>query len=355
MKFTNIFDKLNIIFNMIIDSNIFTIFTILLVFVLLLKLCKKISNKKMSIAIYLMEIITFGIVFYEKKEFLSSLFNTLIDKIFIDFYFPSPYIYLFIFVLSFIIFIYGLLNRVMSKTYKIITNIYFITFNFIFILLVNTISNNKIDIFNKASLFTNNECLILLEISTLLFAIYLILNSLIYITNSIILFVSYKKVNTVTETPDNIINTNTNIVLPEVASDNEYEKSSVSFNTLVEQVNMNNKVNKIDLVPEVKDYYDNKLGYKFIDPTLFDNTNKYEKEEVSEKLNFVDFNVIEKSNYDKLTLKDYKLFSNMLKTVIENNKGTNLTLSDILNRDLLKEYSYDEYLMFKKILNSCLN
>ena len=98
MKFTNIFDKLNIIFNMIIDSNIFTIFTILLVFVLLLKLCKKISNKKMSIAIYLMEIITFGIVFYEKKEFLSSLFNTLIDKIFIDFYLSLFYLSLYLYI-----------------------------------------------------------------------------------------------------------------------------------------------------------------------------------------------------------------------------------------------------------------
>ena len=95
------------------------------------------------------------------------------------------------------------------------------------------------------------------------------------------------------------------------------------------------------LLSDYKEEKDNKLTYGFNVPGI-----RIKCEEI--------WNNKEKKSKG-ITLKDYKLFSNMLKTVIENNKGTNLTLSDILNRDLLKEYSYDEYLMFKKILNSCLN
>ena len=45
----------------------------------------------------------------------------------------------------------------------------------------------------------------------------------------------------------------------------------------------------------------------------------------------------------------------MLKVVIKNSNGTNLSVNDILNKVLLNDYSYEEYTKFEKILNSCLN
>lgn len=386
MKFSGLFEKLETLINLIIDSDILIILMLLIIAVFLLRLINKINNKKMGIFIYFIELIILGITFYEGKDFLIKVGNELIDNIFLNFYFPSIYIYLFIFVISFIIFIYTLLNRFISKTYKMITNTYFLIFNFIFILLLSVISENNINIFAKESLFTNNNALVLLELSTLLFFLYIVVNSLVYITNSIIMFVGDRKLSIPTEKYNNeleIINPET-VELEENTQVDYSPKSSVSFQELVKSIgystenieyNLETEDTKIDLVPEIKNlntteiefakdievFQETNKEFKFIDPILLEEPfgneviKLNEEDTLKEKLNFIDFNILEKTNEDKLTLKDYKLFSNMLKTVIENNNSANLGITDILNKNLLEKYSFEEYSKFEKILDSCLN
>ena len=380
MKFSNIFEKLEVLFNLIINSDIFIILMLLIIAVFLLRLTNRIGNKKMGIMIYLVELIILGITLYEGSDFLIDVGNKIIDNIFLNFYFPSIYIYLFVFITSIVIFIYTLLNRFISKTYKIITNTYFLIFNFIFIILVSVISKNNIDIFAKESLFTNNNTLVLLELSTLLFFIYIVLNSLVYFTNSLIMYVGDKKVSNSKELYNNEIE----LINPEVSLEQEEVKQpvytpniTISFQELVNNINdvKEEVVTKVDLVPEMKNFNNPEVdlfknvelikednnNFKFIDPVLFEEpfgsdiieTNR--EETLKEKLNFVDFNILETKQEDKLTLNDYKLFSNMLKTVIQNNATANLTITDILNKNLLTKYSFEEYTKFEKILNACLN
>ena len=285
MKFSNIFEKLEIIFKMIIGSNIFTVLLFLIIAILLLRLTNKITNKKTGLFIYLIEIIILAITFIENKSFLIPTFNKIIDNIFLNFYFPSIYIYLFISVLSVIIFIYTLLNRYISKTYKTITNIYFLTFNFIFILLINNISKYNIDVFAKESLFTNNSILVLLELSTSLFFVYLLINSLVYFTNSLILFVETKKV--LKEKTKVEINNNLEITIDTLPTVDEKEALEIdlvpefkNFDTIPSDVTPN-------LVPEVSN------GFRFIDPMLFEEDFAYEviknnyEEPLKEKLIYI--------------------------------------------------------------------
>ena len=395
MEFSNIFEKLKILFSLIVNSNIFTLLIIAVIAVILFRLKEKITNKKMIFIIYLIELVVLGITFFEGKEFLVSTGNTIIDNIFLNFYFPSTYVYLFVFVVSTVIFIYTLLNKFISKIYRTITYTYYLIFNFIFVILVNVIAKNNIDIFSKSSLFTNNDTLVLLELSTWLFFIYLITNSLIYITNSIIVFVGERKISTTT------YNSELELVNPNVIEVEEKEESylpnmGLSFQELVKNIEPvleenNNSVEeisnpikneevvelitndtkesiieekvKVDLIPELKKYINNKeeKQFNFIDPILFeepilDSLIKENKESnLKEKVNFIDFSILEKTKEDKLTLNDYKLFSNMLKVVVKNNNGRNLSVNDILNKVLLNDYSYEEYMKFEKILNSCLN
>lgn len=386
MKFSGIFEKMEVLVNLIISSDILIILMLLIIGVFILRLINKINNKKMAIFIYIIELVIFGITFYEGRGFLIKTGNELIDNIFLNFYFPSVYIYLFIFIVSLVIFVYTLLNRLISKTYKTITNVYYLIFNFIFILLIGLISKNNIDIFAKESLFTNNNALVLLELSTLLFFIYLVVTSLVYITNSIIMFAGEKKVSLVNESYNN----NLEIINPEVL-ENEINdqvdlspRSSVSFQELVKSLgystenieyNLETEDTKIDLVPEIKKlntteiefakeievFQETNKEFKFIDPILLEEPfgneviKLNEEDTLKEKLNFIDFNILETTKEEKLTLKDYKLFSNMLKTVIRNNNSANLSITDILNKNLLEKYSFEEYSKFEKILDSCLN
>ena len=361
MKFSNLFDKLNVVYDLIINSNILIVLVILIVGLLILKLSNIISKRKLFLIAGLMEFIVLGVVIYTEKNILINVGNNLIDNLFLNFYFPSIYVYLFILIFSIVLFIYTLLNKCISNIYKTITNIYFLIFNFIFILLVGVIAENNIDIFERASLFTNNQSLILLEISTLLFFIYLILISLVYVTNSIIMIIENKKIQPVKEKEVN----NMSVEINFDNKDDVVLEPSLSFNDFVKRIDENNNISLINLVPEVikinkfEEITNNdiklvpevKNNFKFIDPTIYEE--KSQNENIL--LDKIKFNNIFKPTEDKITLSDYKLFSKMLKTVIQNTSTNTLSISDILNKALLNSYSSEEYIKFEKILNSCLN
>lgn len=369
MKFTNIFEKIGIIFDMIISSNLLIILVFLMIGAILLKLTNKINNKKFGIILYLIQLSGLVYMILTNTEYLSKLGNDIIDGIFMNFYFPSIYIYLVVFTFTFVIFMITLLNRYLANTYRVITNVYFYTFNFLFILFIYIICSNDINVFDKISLFTCNSALILLELSISLFFIYLVVTALIYITNYLIVKVSVNKVVKVNEEKEVVLpNTLLEVTVPEVNVNNEVNDKvevipdsnnevAISFNDVVDNLNGNNN---IDLVPEVSlndikpSYMMN--DYKFIDPDLFnEKSSLYEDNELKERMNFIDLSLIEQPKEETLTLKDYKLFSNMLKTILENNGSNNLKVSEILDKALLTRYSLEEYSKFEKILNSCLN
>lgn len=369
MKFTNIFEKIGIIFDMIISSNLLIILVFLMIGAILLKLTNKINNKKFGIILYLIQLSGLVYMILTNTEYISNLGNDIIDGIFMNFYFPSIYIYLVVFTFTFVIFMITLLNRYLANTYRVITNIYFYTFNFLFILFIYIICSNDINVFDKISLFTCNSALILLELSISLFFIYLVVTALIYITNYLIVKVSVNKVVKVNEEKEAVLpNTLLEVTVPEVNINNEVNDKvevipdsnnevAISFNDVVDNLNGNNN---IDLVPEVSlndikpSYVMN--DYKFIDPDLFnEKSSLYEDNELKERMNFIDLSLIEQPKEETLTLKDYKLFSNMLKTILENNGSNNLKVSEILDKALLTRYSLEEYSKFEKILNSCLN
>ena len=369
MKFTNIFEKIGIIFDMIISSNLLIILVFLMIGAILLKLTNKINNKKLGIILYLIQLSGLVYMILTNTEYLSNLGNDIIDGIFMNFYFPSIYIYLVVFTFTFVIFMITLLNRYLANTYRVITNVYFYTFNFLFILFIYIICSNDINVFDKISLFTCNSALILLELSISLFFIYLVVTALIYITNYLIVKVSVNKVVKVNEEKEVVLpNTLLEVTVPEVNINNEVNDKvevipdsnnevAISFNDVVDNLNGNNN---IDLVPEVSlndikpSYVMN--DYKFIDPDLFnEKSSLYEDNELKERMNFIDLSLIEQPKEETLTLKDYKLFSNMLKTILENNGSNNLKVSEILDKALLTRYSLEEYSKFEKILNSCLN
>ena len=345
MKFTNIFEKIGIIFDMIISSNLLIILVFLMIGAILLKLTNKINNKKFEIILYLIQLSGLVYMILTNTEYLSNLGNDIIDGIFMNFYFPSIYIYLVVFTFTFVIFMITLLNRYLANTYRVITNVYFYTFNFLFILFIYIICSNDINVFDKISLFTCNSALILL------------------------VKVSVNKVVKVNEEKEAVLpNTLLEVTVPEVNINNEVNDKvevipdsnnevAISFNDVVDNLNGNNN---IDLVPEVSlndikpSYVMN--DYKFIDPDLFnEKSSLYEDNELKERMNFIDLSLIEQPKEETLTLKDYKLFSNMLKTILENNGSNNLKVSEILDKALLTRYSLEEYSKFEKILNSCLN
>lgn len=383
MKFSNIIEKLEIIFNLIIDSKFLTILTFLIIGTILLRLFNITNNKKTNILIFLIEFLMLILILYNNNTYFLNTLNNIINDLFKNFYFPSIYVYLFTTVCTIILFICININKYISNTYKTITKIYFFLFNFINILLIKELVTNKIDVLKKQSLFTNNNVLILLEIAIYLFFLYLVINVLFYVANNVITLIINKR-----ELKIQLKDTSQEVVSNEISIYTANEtpfinlplnsRDNISFNDLIKETSQvkitsqeeqSKKTKKINLVPEIN--LNNTRNYQFIDRTLLENESEISisfnntktsdenndlinntipnKKQVIEK----NTNIIKESTF---TLNDYKLFSKMLRTVIENNNNRNdLTIKDILDKKILYKYTYEEYKRFEKILNSCMN
>ena len=84
MKFTNIFEKIGMIFDMIISSNLLIVLVFLMIGAILLKLTNKINNKKLGIILYLIQLSGLVYMILTNTEYLSNLGNDIIDGIFMN-------------------------------------------------------------------------------------------------------------------------------------------------------------------------------------------------------------------------------------------------------------------------------
>ena len=185
MTYLNILEKLKILFNTLIDFKIILIFTGLLIFLTFLYIIKKLSSKRYTKCVILSLIISLLISILDNEKALSSTFDNFTTLFFRNIYFPSVYTYIGIIVIIFLSTIVTLLNKNTKKIYKIINSSTFILNSILFILILNIIAKNKIDVFDINSLYTNTPLVVTLEISTGLFVLWTLALLIAYTTNCI--------------------------------------------------------------------------------------------------------------------------------------------------------------------------
>lgn len=193
MTYLNILEKIKILFNTLLDFKIILIFSGLLLFLTLLRIIKKLSNKRYTKCIILSLIISLLISILDNEKSLSNTFNNFTTLFFRGIYFPSVYVYLGIITIILISTIITLLNKNTKKIYKIINSTTFILNSMLFILILNIIAKNKIDVFSINSLYINTPLVVTLEISTGLFLLWISLLLIAYTTNCIIERMTYKE------------------------------------------------------------------------------------------------------------------------------------------------------------------
>lgn len=186
MTYLSILEKMKILFNTLLDFKIILIFTGLLIFLTFLYIIKKLNSKRYTKCIILSLIISLLISILDNQKALSSTFDDFTTIFFRNIYFPSVYVYISIIVIILISTIVALLNNNTKKVYKVINSSAFIVNSILFILILNIIAKNKIDVFSINSLYTNTSLVVALEISTGLFLIWVGLLLIAYTTNCII-------------------------------------------------------------------------------------------------------------------------------------------------------------------------
>lgn len=460
MKYLSIIEKFKILFDTLMSFKFIFILIILMLILTILFICKKMSNKKYVIFMSLSMVLTFIISIVKNHKILSNTFDNFTTIFFNGIYFPSIYIYISVLIVILLAFITSILNSKKKKIYKIINSVTFIINNIFFIIILNIIAKNNINVFEISSLYTNKSLVAILELNMGLFILWITTLSIIYITNIICDKITSKK--NVTEeilakdvepiiekmnTTEDLLSkeenlfikdvtdvsmvkeemlTNTNTVINDKVTFNDilnglvpvtYYDSKINnqnysisnpqeiyegnYNNLklelekdtikrvepiisnVSKVNINDtekiKTEQIEKMPEVKvniikekDTINKDVLNINLD-TIEDKTIKIKEENMKKNLisNTVSLNDLIKQDEDikeisevevldtvrdeSYSLNDYKKMVEMLKEIKNSSNKSNISVDDAVTMSLIGNYSIDDCVKFKEILESNLN
>ena len=392
MKYTNIFDKMSYLINMIGESSIYPIFLIIITLLTILLISKKIKNNKVIVMMIISYLIMFIIIISNHPRSLSRVFDSISTNLFSNIYFPSTQVYLFTMLIIDIITITSILDKKRNKAYRIANGICFFTTKFLLVLILDVVGKKKIDIFSKKSLFSNTNLVVLLELSIGVFIIWLLSLLVIYITN-VITDRMTEKVKESKEIEDEYlasVNSNENYVYENNETlEPEYNINSANDYIYAVDDNANNEEIKDSFVESISDefvdtkedfidkeieLYNDEDTFNLDDLVISIDNNEVEKIDNTPELEpQVDSNILldrllnnglplieenkeeindNKNNY---TLNDYKTFNKMLKEVRDMNNSNIINIDSRLDLRLKLRYSEEEYNLFKSMIKSYSN
>lgn len=429
MKYLSLLEKLKVLLDMLLSFKFILIFVIIMLILTILYLFKKISNKKYIIFMSLSIIVTFIISIIKNYKILSNTFDNFATIFFSGIYFPSIYVYIGILLIISLAFITSVLSSKKRKIYKIINSVIFILNNIFFIIVLNVIAKNNINIFEISSLYTNNSLVAILELNIILFILWIAVLTITYVTNTICDKISSKQevkevvpvlepikelvidkkeeilpeenisqntikenttISTVNESKvtfndilnrlvpvtyyDNEINSiNYNISNPQEIYENNYNNLKLELEK--ENAKVLEDIQNIKKIPEVNIIKENNIIENKINTievqTIEEKTQKIKEENMKKNLisNTISLNdlikqdkeidmmgqVITTINNPKYTLNDYKKIVEMLKEIKNNSNKNNISIDDAVTMSLINNYSIDDCVKFKEILESNLN
>lgn len=182
MQNYSLFEKIGILFSIIKTSPLFIIsFIIGIILITMMFLDLKTTKKireKLLIVIWISVMIFIGIRYC---NYLIKISDNLVEEIFTAIYFPNIAIYTIIIITVNIALIIGLLKKKMTTSYKVANVFTTVVIDFLFILILETIIKNKIDVYETLTVYSNKDLLTLIELSSGMYTAWLFVVALIRI------------------------------------------------------------------------------------------------------------------------------------------------------------------------------
>ena len=212
------FKKMNILFNSIISNKYFIFLLILFIInIILLILIRK------KLILFISLVLIFGVLVFISYDKLFLFFDYFIDTLFNILYFPN---------FAFFTLIIFYINILIVKKHNKLTIIFYYLIMYLFIIILNIIKDNNIVLNSKISIYSNTNLLALIELTTFLFLLYLVLNSVVIISKKFHFKVKLKRID-VTPLQSKIINIDT-ITLNRINTSN-YKKTNQDLMNLYAQ------------------------------------------------------------------------------------------------------------------------
>lgn len=407
MKYTSIFEKLFSLISIINTTWINLVFLGIIVLSIIFYSRKKISKKTCFILSTISTFLLIGYVIFNNSSSLAPVFDSIMDDLFTNIYFPSTYAYLFVYFFMNISILGSLINIKHKSTYKTIHGVFFIIINFLFALILEFIASNKIDIFKKTSLFSNKNLIILLELSIMVFVFWLLTLGLVYLSTVISDRIILKQEKKELEKDAHLKNVNVleaTVAIPEeVGEKNTSTVPAMNTNLIENNENLNTDTTpSYHFIPTMPNHSMNQQTTESIKDTIPPFMTSYPTHEFATPVN--NRNDIQENSFDlssfipkkperqiitpinnnntvleqilnnslpyiqenpeqiKLeeekntyTLNDYRIFNKMLKDIREHNHNNSITIDKNLEYRLITKYSTETYDLFKRMLKNYSN
>lgn len=175
MSKLSLLDKLKIFFEVSKSTSwIFVVILILLVVgYVFLKNNKKNENlSKIVYRVFALLVLSLMIITYHAP--LNNLFDYMMNNLFVVIYFPNLAVYLAAIIATNIILWISLFNYKTAENVKRLNIIIYLIQNYLLILIFNVINQNKLDIFSQESIYKNTNATALIELSSIIFIVWII-------------------------------------------------------------------------------------------------------------------------------------------------------------------------------------
>lgn len=182
MKDFTLFEKIKIVIDMITKKPtllLSVIVGIALIVCSILYIKKNVKiNKWVLISIWIVSLILF-IVNY--NNLILNLLNSILNNVFMTLYFPNISTYALIMAVSNFFFIYSLVNKKIKTAHKVVNISAALILNVFLVFVIETIKSLGITDYSSINLYTNSNLLVLLELSSAIFASWILVNLFITI------------------------------------------------------------------------------------------------------------------------------------------------------------------------------
>lgn len=167
-------DKLKAVFNMTTSSILFPITILFLIFVSFMFVTTNKNNSEKSIRTYIsIYLLLFLLIIVRYWDGLSTMFDYMMDNVFIALYFPNIAVYLIAIIITNIIMWISMFSTKTKKIIKIVNSVAFSILHYLLILVLSIINTNKLNVFDQAALYNNINVHSLIELSSNIFVLWI--------------------------------------------------------------------------------------------------------------------------------------------------------------------------------------
>ena len=114
-------------------------------------------------------------IIFRYSDHLTTLFDNLINNVFMQIFFPNLATYVIIIAITNFIFLFTILKGNSKTSNKLINSLFFTVIMLLLILVLDVIIKNEINIYEKLTVYSNQTLLILIEATTIFFILWLII------------------------------------------------------------------------------------------------------------------------------------------------------------------------------------